>query len=207
MSLSTRQRPLEFMTDAELTAILRDSEQFLAAPQEREGIPPTSPLNRMESDMKLRIVLLAGATTLFLGAGFSPADASGSKVLLEQYGKFNSFGSSQSGKKNRLTVYQRGYANSGISSQYGKRNKAVIGQQGKFNYADTWQSGRHNIAGVAQFGKGHSAVTSQDRLRQRHRRDPGRARQQRQRHPGRQRQRLGHHPGLTARDPTPSRKG
>ena len=34
MSLSTRQRPLEFMTDAELTAILRDSEQFLAAPQD-----------------------------------------------------------------------------------------------------------------------------------------------------------------------------
>ena len=34
MSLSTRQRPLEFMTDAELTAILRDSEQFLAASQD-----------------------------------------------------------------------------------------------------------------------------------------------------------------------------
>src|SRR5688572_14666945 len=118
--------------------------------------PPTNPLNRMESDMKLRIVLLAGATTLLLGAGFSPAEAGGSQVFLEQYGKNNSFGSSQKGKKNRLTVYQKGYANGAISSQYGKKNKAVIGQQGKFNYADTWQSGRHNIVGVAQFGKGHS---------------------------------------------------
>ena len=35
MSLSTQQRPLEFLTDAELTAIIRDSEQFLAAPKDK----------------------------------------------------------------------------------------------------------------------------------------------------------------------------
>jgi hypothetical protein len=40
MSLSTRQRPLEFMTDAELTAILRDSEQFLAASQDNNQSHP-----------------------------------------------------------------------------------------------------------------------------------------------------------------------
>ena len=34
MSLSTQQRRLEFLTDAELTAIIRDSEQFLAAPKD-----------------------------------------------------------------------------------------------------------------------------------------------------------------------------
>ena len=109
--------------------------------------------------MKLRMALIASAATLFLGAGFSPADAGGSEVFLEQYGAHNNFGSSQSGRKNRLTVYQNGYANDAISSQYGERNRAVIGQEGKFNYADTWQSGRHNIVGVAQFGKGHTAVT------------------------------------------------
>ena len=34
MNLSTQQRRLEFLTDAELTAIIRDSEQFLAAPKD-----------------------------------------------------------------------------------------------------------------------------------------------------------------------------
>ena len=48
--------------------------------------------------MKLRIVLLAGAATLFLGAGFSPADAGGSQVFLEQYGAQNNFGSAQSAR-------------------------------------------------------------------------------------------------------------
>ena len=33
MSLSTQQRRLELLTDAELTAIIRDSEQFLEAPK------------------------------------------------------------------------------------------------------------------------------------------------------------------------------
>jgi hypothetical protein len=34
MSLSTQQRRLELLTDAELTAIIRDSEQFLEAPKD-----------------------------------------------------------------------------------------------------------------------------------------------------------------------------
>ena len=35
MSLSTQQRRLELLTDAELTAIIRDSEQFLEAPKDK----------------------------------------------------------------------------------------------------------------------------------------------------------------------------
>ena len=34
MRLSTQQRQLELLTDAELTAIIRDSEQFLEAPKD-----------------------------------------------------------------------------------------------------------------------------------------------------------------------------
>jgi hypothetical protein len=34
MRLSTQQRRLELLTDAELTAIIRDSEQFLEAPKD-----------------------------------------------------------------------------------------------------------------------------------------------------------------------------
>ena len=48
MSLSTQQRRLEFLTDAELTAIVRDREQFLAAPktkQQCQTSPTYSSLN------------------------------------------------------------------------------------------------------------------------------------------------------------------
>ena len=38
MSLSTQQRRLELLTDAELTAIIRDSEQFLEAPKDEWGL-------------------------------------------------------------------------------------------------------------------------------------------------------------------------
>ena len=99
-----------------------------------------------------------GAVTITATA---PAHA-GSCLSLEQYGWGNSFGSSQNGRRNRLTVYQDGARNHAIGTQSGKRNRVVIGQDGRWNGATANQYGRGNIAGIAQFGRGHTAITSQD---------------------------------------------
>ena len=92
----------------------------------------------------------------------TPVLADGSYVFIEQFGARHEIGASQSGRFQRLTVYQEGWGNSAITSQDGRRNTTVVGQSGHRNSATMTQSGACNIAGVAQFGGHHTAETTQE---------------------------------------------